>query len=270
MSTRIPIASHDDPRLAPYRELVHSRDTRPSGLFVAEGEKLVERLLASSFEAESVLVAERLAERIAATAPPHVPLYVVSASLIRDVVGYNFHRGVMACGRRRLTLSVEDLIEPPEAPRRLVICPAPNDAENLGGIIRSAAAFGVDALVISDRSLDPFSRRVLRVSMGAAFTLPIVESRDLLADVRRLQSEGGIETFATVLEEAEPLESVTPPKRWALVFGGEGDGLSSEWTSACRHRVTIPMRHGVDSLNVSVAAGIFLHRFTGDESAAGR
>jgi tRNA G18 (ribose-2'-O)-methylase SpoU len=262
MSHLIVIDSADDSRLAPYRELVHSRDTRAAGLFVAEGEKFAERLLQSAFETVSVLVAERWAERMAAITPPNVPVYVVSEALIREIVGFDFHRGVLACGRRRPATRLEDLLHPLDARRRLVVCPAPSDAENLGGIIRSAAAFGVDALLISDRSLDPFSRRVLRVSMGTALTLPIVESADLLGDLRRLHEEGGAATFATVLaEDATPLDDVTPPPRWALVLGAEAEGLPPEWISACRHRVTIPMRRGVDSLNVSVAAGIFLYRF---------
>lgn len=253
----------EDPRLRPYRDLVHSRDARASGLFVAEGEKLTERLLASTFETVSVLLSERVAERATPAIPHGVPVYVVSETLIRELVGFNFHRGVMACGRRRLATRLEDIVFPLDAPRRLLICPSPNDPENLGGMIRSATAFGVDALLISDRSIDPFSRRVLRVSMGTAFKLPIVESSDLPTVLGRLQEEWRFTAFATVLApDAIGLDRVAPPKRWALVLGSEGEGLSREWVRACREKITIPMRRDVDSLNVSVAAGIFLYHFT--------
>jgi tRNA G18 (ribose-2'-O)-methylase SpoU len=263
MPDLIAVHSLDDPRVAPYRELVHSRDARASGLLISEGEKLTQRLLESPFETVSVLLAERLVERVAPTLPEGVPVYVVGEELIREIVGFNFHRGVMACGRRRLPWRWEDLLLPRETPRQFVICPEPNDPENLGGIIRSALAFGVDALAISNRLIDPFSRRVLRVSMGAAFRLPIIESDDLLSFVRRLPDDWGVTTFATVLDdEAAPLHTVEPPPRWALVLGGEGEGLSAEWIAGCRRRTTIPMRRGVDSLNVSVAAGVFLHHFT--------
>jgi tRNA G18 (ribose-2'-O)-methylase SpoU len=98
--------------------------------------------------------------------------------------------------------------------------------------------------------------------MGAAFALPIVESADLLADLAHLSGPWDVCTFATVLADgAEPLAAVRPPRRWALVLGGEGEGLSPEWIAACRRQVTIPMSRGVDSLNVSVAAGVFLHHF---------
>jgi tRNA G18 (ribose-2'-O)-methylase SpoU len=182
--------------------------------------------------------------------------------MIREIVGFNFHRGVMACGRRKLTARLEDVITSSGLPCRLVVCPAANDAENLGGIIRSSAALGVDALLIPDRSIDPFSRRVLRVSMGTALKLPIVESANLLGDARRLREQFQVATFATVLaDDAEPLTSVKPPSRWALFFGAEGEGLSPDWIAACARKITIPMQQGVDSLNVSVAAGIFLHHF---------
>ncbi len=263
MAELIPISSLDDPRVAPYRDLVHSRDARASGLFVAEGEKLTQRLLESSFETVSVLLAERFVERVAPALPGHVPVFVVSDELIREIVGFNFHRGVMACGRRRLAARLEDVVLPREAPKGLLVCPTPNDPENLGGIIRSAAAFGVDALLISDSSIDPFSRRVLRVSMGAAFKLPIIESSRLLADVRRLTHDWDVTAFATVLaDDAEPLSTIQPPLRWALVLGSEGEGLSPEWIAACARQATIPMRRRVDSLNVSVAAGVFLHHFS--------
>jgi tRNA G18 (ribose-2'-O)-methylase SpoU len=268
MPELIRVSALDDSRLAPYRDLRHSRDVRESGLFIAEGEKLAQRLWESSFETVSVLISERMVERLAHKLPVAAPNYVVSEDLIRQIVGFNFHRGVMACGRRRLVARLEDAAFPVDRPRRLVVCPAANDAENLGGIIRSAAAFGVDALLIPDHSIDPFSRRVLRVSMGAVFKLPIVESSDLLADVRRLRENLRVTTFATVLaDDAAPLSSVTPPNRWALVLGAEGEGLSPEWVAACDRKITIPMRRGVDSLNVSVAAGIFLHRLT--EAIAG-
>jgi tRNA G18 (ribose-2'-O)-methylase SpoU len=230
------ITALDDPRLAPYRDLRHSREVRESGLFVAEGEKPAQRLWESSFETVSVLLAERFVQRLAPILPENVPIYVVSDELIRETVGFNFHRGVLSCGRRRLTARLEDVVTSHDQPCRLVVCPAVNDAENLGGIIRSAAAFGVDALLIPDRSIDPFSRRVLRVSMGTVFKLPIVESTDLLADAHRL-NQFRIATFATVLaDDAEPLTSVSPPSRWALIFGAEGEGLSTAWISACERQ----------------------------------
>jgi tRNA G18 (ribose-2'-O)-methylase SpoU len=106
----------------------------------------------------------------------------------------------------------------------------------------------------------PFSRRVLRVSMGTAFSLWIYESQSLATDLQRLVNEFAIEPVATVLDEtATPLAGFRFPRRAAILFGGEGHGLDPALIALCKHRVTIPMRRGTDSLNVAVAAGIVLH-----------
>ena len=110
---------------------------------------------------------------------------------------------------------------------------------------------------------DPFSRRVLRVSMGNALFVPVIESAQPEALLDELQRRFSVVTVATVLDgDAEPLESVECPDRVALVFGNESDGLADEWSARCQRRVTIPMQGGTDSLNVAVSAGIFLFWFT--------
>ena len=145
----------------------------------------------------------------------------------------------------------------------VVICPNCDNPENLGAIIRIGAAFGIDALILGRGCCDPFSRRVLRVSMGAALRLPILESPDLERDVRRLRDEWQVELIATVLDDtAEPLAHATKPLRLGLLFGNEADGLDERWLELCDRRLTIPMQEGTDSLNVAIAAGIFLHYFS--------
>ena len=145
----------------------------------------------------------------------------------------------------------------------LVVCPDIANTENLGTLIRIAAGFGVDAMVLGERSCNPFYRQSVRVSMGTIFSLPIVESTDIRSDLRRLCDEFGVELVATVLDEtAEPLDRAGRADKTALLFGNEAQGLSAEIVELCQRRVTIPMKRGTDSLNVYVAAGIFLYHYT--------
>lgn len=258
-----------DPRLAPYRDLPQRRLLRESGLFIAEGRLLVERLLASRFRCESILVDEQHADdiaRLVGEAP--VSLLVVSRRLLEETIGFKFHRGVLACGRRRPAPTLDSALTGAAAdatrPLTLVACADVHDPENVGGMLRNAAAFGVDAVVVSRRSADPFSRRVLRVSMGASLKLPIVEPDNLAATLRELRNNWGVETVATVLDDsARPLPDFRRGPRMALVFGSEGYGLPEEVVDLCDRRVTLPMRLGTDSLNVAVASGIFLYHVMG-------
>src|SRR5438876_1021206 len=183
------VQSIDDPRLACYRDLNQRNLTRQSGLFIAEGDKVVERLIDSNYEVASVLAEAAFAQKLELRLPADVPIYVASRAGLQQTIGFHFHRGVVACGRRQPTESVERLVQ--KSTHRqptIVVCPDVQDPTNLGGIIRSAAAFGCAAVVLGARCADPFSRRVLRVSMGAALQLPIIESRRLEADLRHLVS----------------------------------------------------------------------------------
>jgi tRNA G18 (ribose-2'-O)-methylase SpoU len=133
----------------------------------------------------------------------------------------------------------------------------------MGAMVRICAAFGVDAMVLGERCCDPFLRQAVRVSMGTIFRLPLVRSSNLLNDLRRFREEFGVELAATVLaEDAEPLDQATRPERFGLLFGNEAQGLDDQYVRACDRRITIPMRLGTDSLNVSVAAAVFLYQFT--------
>jgi tRNA G18 (ribose-2'-O)-methylase SpoU len=259
----VPIDSIDDPRLDPYRQLKMIVPVRRQGLFIAEGDKLAERLLESGHETLSLLVAENHAARIAARTPPEVPLYVVRADQIEELVGFNFHRGVLACGRRRPGPPLAEFLASRPGRLTFVVCPDVQDPENLGAIIRLSRAFGVDGLVLGGQCANPFSRRVLRVSMGTVFRLPLFDCLDLSQAFAEFH-QAGVQTAATVLDPtAETLAGSVRPERFALLFGSEGHGIAPQWIEACDRRLTIPMQGGTDSLNVAVAAGIFLHHFCG-------
>jgi tRNA G18 (ribose-2'-O)-methylase SpoU len=285
---RIAIDSLDDLRIDAYHDLKAKRLVRDGNRFIAEGTKLVERLLASDYRTESVLIAERREGEWTAKVPAEVPLYVIPQQLGEQLTGFNFHVGVLACGLRKPHPSLNDVLsgklptnaigngdvlsrEPVEgdaSPLTVVVCPNCDNPENLGAIIRIGAAFGIDALLLGRGCCDPFSRRVLRVSMGAALRLPIVESPDLERDLTRLRDEWHLELIATVLDDAaEPLAIAAKPLRLGLLFGNEADGLDARWQSLCDRRLTIPMHEGTDSLNVAIAAGIFLHHFSSRSSS---
>lgn len=260
--TLIAVSNIDDPRLAPYRELNQRNLTRQSGLFIAEGDKVVERLISSPFPVASVLAEANWAERLVPQLPADAPIYVAERKLLEATIGFNFHRGVLACGRRLPGPTSADIAQASGERATILICSDVQDPTNLGSIIRTAAAFGCGGVILAGRCADPFSRRVLRVSMGAALHLPIVEWRDLAAHAQELR-QYGFSLAATVIDaDAQPLAAFQPPARLALVLGSEGHGLSVEVLALCDQRLTIPMRLGIDSLNVAVAAAVFLYHCT--------
>ena len=261
------IDSLDDPRVSPYRNLKDHELDRAGKLFIAEGEHVVRRLLASDFPVESAMLDERRAGEIAPLVPEPVPVYVVTPAVMTGVLGFQFHSGIMACGRRKeppvLGQFMRELSDRRAARITLVICPDISNVENIGSLVRLSAGFGVDGMILGLQCHDPFWRQSIRVSMGTVFKLPILRSGDLLGDMRLLRAEGGVPLAATVIaDDAEPLKNAVRPERFGLLFGGEAQGLTPEYVAACDRRVTIPMRLGTDSLNVAVAAGIFLYQFT--------
>lgn len=259
----------DDPRIAVFRNLKDKELAAKGDLFVAEGESLVRRLLQSPFPVHSMLVTQRRADDLAAIAPSAVPFYVAPEKLIHEIIGFKFHSGVIACGRRLPSPTLEQALAQPGQGRAatLVIVPEVNNLENLGSLIRVSAAFGATAMVLGEHCADPFWRRSIRVSMGTVFALPIVRSESLVRDLARLKDQWGMELIATVCDDqAEPLDEARQPERVGLLFGQEGPGLGAKFTLMCDRRVTIPMRLGTDSLNVAVAAAVFLFHFTRSRS----
>jgi tRNA G18 (ribose-2'-O)-methylase SpoU len=237
--------------------------TRRFDQFVVEGRKLVDRLIASRFPVVSILVTDRYLSGAPTTSPEGVPLYIVPHELIHEVVGFPFHRGVLACGARQEWPALEEILAGRSGRITLVLCPKLSDPENLGTIARVGDCFGIDAIVTGRECPDPFSRRVLRVSMGAVLQLPVISHVDLDARASRLAQEMQVHLWAAVPEQsAAPLDRLVRPDRLALVFGDEDRGLGPEWLSRCHKTVTIPMRPGAHSLNVAVAAGILIYSVT--------
>jgi tRNA G18 (ribose-2'-O)-methylase SpoU len=250
-----------DPRVAAFRNM-KDRTLRGENIFVTEGLLLTERLLKSRFRTDSLLVSERLAWQVQPLLPPEVPMYVAPEYLIHELVGFPFHRGVLAAGNRGEDLTLDQMLSAaePRAELSLIICPQITQAENLGLVFRTAAAFGIDGVLMGQQCCDPFSRRCLRLSMGGVLRVPFVKAGDLAAELQRLKQRWEFEHVAAVLDrQADRLAGTAWKPRTALVFGNEFEGLAPQWLAACDRRLTIPMQPGTDSLNLGVAAGIFMY-----------
>ncbi|MBI1337832.1 MAG: hypothetical protein GC164_12850 [Phycisphaera sp.] len=263
----IPIESLDDVRVAHYRDLKDHELASGGDLFIAEGAHLVERLIASRYPVESVLGSSKRLEKMRGAIDQlgDEPVYVAPHELVSRVVGFKFHSGVIAVGRRLPGETLEGLCTGAGLDNRLLllVCPEVINHDNLGSLMRIAAAFGVDGLVLGPRSCDPFWRRAVRVSMGAVFSLRIVRSNNMLSDLALMRERYNVRHVATVLDEsARPLAGVKGIKRMALWMGSESQGLDSQVVAACDARVTLPMRLGTDSLNITIATAVFLYHFT--------
>jgi tRNA G18 (ribose-2'-O)-methylase SpoU len=255
------IGEVEDPRLEVYRHLKDTNATRWLRRFVVEGMKLVERLLASRYPVESVVCLERHVARVEERlgAGSEVPVYVVEPRLATELVGYNFHQGALAAGERLAGPGLARFLEELPAVASLIGLPRCDNPENLGTLIRLADVFGVGGLVVGRCCPDPLSRRVLRVSMGAALGVPVVVVDDPVEALGKMREAGGFRLYAAEARgDAEDFARVSLGPRTVWVFGRESAGLAPEVSALCDARVTIPMRPGADSLNLASSASILL------------
>jgi tRNA G18 (ribose-2'-O)-methylase SpoU len=248
-----------DPRLRDFTDLrdVQLRSVREpaEGLFVAEGEATIARALAAGYRPRAGLGTERFATGLAQLLGDDVTIYVVDEAVLETTTGFPVHRGALASFVRRPLPEVEALLE---GAARIALLQDLTDHTNLGAIFRSAAAFGWDAVLLSPRCADPLYRRAIRTSMGAVFTIPWSRLPDGDA-FARLRASAFVVAALTPSAEAAPIDEVVPPRRLALALGTEGPGLSQSWLAAADLRVRIPMRGGIDSLNVGAAAAVAFH-----------
>jgi tRNA G18 (ribose-2'-O)-methylase SpoU len=261
VTTAVRIADPADPRVADYLQ-VRERDlVGREGRFIAEGVVVLEKLLAAGrHPVRSVLVAEKRLAPLAdllARLPAGAPVYAAEQAVMDAIVGFPIHRGVLAVGERA---------EPPAAelvaglPDRALVMGLQGIAnhDNMGGLFRNAAAFGVDAVLVGADCCDPLYRKAIRVSVGAALTVPfarLAPGEDLVS----LLAERGFETLALSPAGERTLAELAAAPRQAALFGAEGPGLPAALMARCR-TVRIPMAAGFDSLNVATTSGIVLHR----------
>ncbi|WP_353827565.1 TrmH family RNA methyltransferase [Agromyces sp. SYSU T0242] len=232
------------------------------GIFIAESAKVIRRAIASGCTPRSVLMEEKwLADLAPHLEPFDIPVHLADAAGLEAITGYRVHRGALAAFERPALPDPGELLADA---RRVVILEDIVDHTNVGAIIRSVAALGADAVLVTPRCADPLYRRSVRVSMGTVFQVPWTRLPDW-PEARALLTAHGVHVAALALaEDAVTLRALAddPPAKLALVLGAEGDGLSRRALDAADTIVTIPMAHGVDSLNVAAAGAVALYALT--------
>ncbi len=263
----IGLTDASDRRFDDYRSLndqAFRRRYESDEVFVVEGYVAIDRLVESTHRVRSVLLAPSWVERFThgdLLAARGVPVFVADRELMAQVVGFDLHRGVVACAERRPSATVAELVS---TARRLAVLEGLNDNENLGAIARAAKAFGIDGLLLDPTCTDPYSRRTVRVSMGEVLTLPIARATSggwpaALAGV----AAAGFERWAmTPAADAENLWDLEIPDRVAVLLGAEGPGLTRTALAGADRCVRIPIRAEVDSLNVAQAAAVTFSALT--------
>ncbi|MGP3960083.1 TrmH family RNA methyltransferase [Nonomuraea sp. 3N208] len=231
------------------------------GLFLAEGEKVIRRAIGAGYPIRSVLTTRRWLPSLSDVLGDAL-VYVASDEIVAGIAGFQVHRGALASMERLPLPSVGTLLK--GGARRLLVLEDLVDHSNVGAIFRSAAALGVDGIILSPRCADPLYRRAVKVSMGAVFSIPYARLDDWFDGLAQLR-EAGYQTLALTPDQAAvPMDEVILADRVALLLGAEGDGLSSHWLEEADQAVCIPMSAtamaaGVDSLNVVAAAAIACH-----------
>jgi tRNA G18 (ribose-2'-O)-methylase SpoU len=257
------IVDLNDSRLDPFRDLKKSNQNRDANTFIAEGGKLLDRMIDVGWPIVAVLLTPAHEERYRRKILAETPIHLADKPLIEELIGFNFHRGILACGRRPDFPDWTSLIPAIPNPNISILLVDIHDPENVGNIIRTATALGIRSIFLTPKCADPFSRRVLRTSMGGVLLTPLAIIANPAEMIARCRHDCGIQTWGTVLDErAVSLEEATPSARTLIVVGNEGDGLPADCIEACHHHVTIPMAAHADSLNVAVATGIILYHFT--------
>ena len=257
------VTSLDQPELHFYRSLRRSVEHRREGVFIAEGNKVVERLLASRHTVVSVLLTESWLTSVhgVLSARPE-PIIVLKASdiLMKSIVGFRYHQGIIAVGRIPSSTQLETICREGAPPALFVALDKLTSAENTGVIVRTAAACGAGAVIVSESGSDPYLRRSVRNSMGTIFSLPVVYSDNLADTMRTLREKHRFSIIAAHLgEKSVSLHEVDFSSNCCVVLGHEQFGVSEEILDECDTVMQIPMAEGVDSFNVGCASAIVLY-----------
>ncbi len=258
MPQAVTISDPDDERIADYRALtdveLRIRWEPPHGLFIAEGELVLRRALRAGYRMRSALVDSVRVDQIT-DLPADAPVYAASQDVLQRTTGFHVHRGVLASFHRRALLDPAEVLA---AADRVAILEDVNNHTNLGAIFRGAAALGMDAVLLSPSCADPLYRRSVRVSMGEVFAVPYARLEPWPAALEQVRAAGFTLLALTPAPDALPIQQLSAAQRTrpALLLGAEGPGLSRPALSAADARVVVPMRSGVDSLNVAAAAAV--------------
>lgn len=245
------ITSLKNPRVQQWKSLKDRKGRRETGCFLVEGRKSVEEALASGFDVEALLVLDTQAESI--ETPAGGTVYALPEHVMAAVCDTKTPQGIAAVMRMRTELPVG---------KRLVALDGVQDPGNVGTIIRTADAAGLDGVILTEQCADVFSPKVLRATMGSVFHLPMIVTDDLPGLLRGLQAEGAC-VISSQLEDAQPFyEHGDVGSCFVLVIGNEGNGVSAPVKALADRRLMLPMRGRAESLNAAVAAGIMMYELT--------
>jgi len=259
----VSITDPGDERIADYRALtdveLRTRWEPPHGLFIAEGELVLRRALRAGYRPRSFLVDAKRVDQLADLDTGGAPVYAAGQDVLEQATGFHVHRGVLASFHRGEQRSAQEVLA---ASRRVVVLEDVNNHTNLGAIFRGAAALGVDGVLLSPSCADPLYRRSVRVSMGEVFAVPYARLEPWPAALSIL--DGFTVLALTPAPDSLPIQQLSAEQRVrpALLLGAEGGGLSEAAMRLADARVVIPMRRGVDSLNVAAAAAVAFWELT--------
>lgn len=266
------ITDPGDERIADYRALtdveLRTRWEPPHGLFIAEGALVLRRALRAGYRPRSFLVDARRVDQLADLDTGGAPVYAAGQDVLERVTGFHVHRGVLASFHRGEPRTAEAVLA---AAHRVVVLEDVNNHTNLGAIFRGAAALGVDGVLLSPSCADPLYRRSVRVSMGEVFAVPYARLEPWPGGLDLLRAAGFAVLALTPAPDAVPIQRLSDGQRAraALLLGAEGAGLTAAAQSASDVRVVIPMRRGVDSLNVAAAAAVAFWELGRDDAPFG-
>lgn len=257
----IHLESADDPRVSDYTRLTDTSLRRlrepAEGMYIAESSKVLRRAIDAGHIPRSFFLAEKwlpdlqdILDRF-----PDTSAYVGTPEMLEAITGFHLHRGALAAMQRPVPLELAPLLA---SSRRIAILEDIVDHTNIGAIFRSAAALGVDAVLVSPRCADPLYRRAIRVSMGTVFQVPWHRLESWPGALAELRAAGFVTAALALRDDSLTLQQLGAQRheKLALVLGTEGDGLSSDTISAADVSVRIPMQRGVDSLNVAAASAV--------------
>jgi tRNA G18 (ribose-2'-O)-methylase SpoU len=265
----LPITSADDERIADYRALtdleLRTKWEPPNGLFIAEGELVLHRALRAGYRLRSVLIDEKRVDQIV-DLPADAAMYTASPQILESITGFHVHRGILASFHRRPLPELATLLA---GARRLAVLEGLNTHTNLGALFRSAAALGIDGVVLSPNCADPLYRRSVRVSMGEVFAIPYAKTETWPEPLAAIRAAGFTLLAMTPADDAVAMQHLSAAQRArpALLLGAEGPGLTRAALEASDLRVSLPMQNGVDSLNVATAAAVAFWELSRDDTA---
>ncbi|MGH7951123.1 MAG: TrmH family RNA methyltransferase, partial [Limisphaerales bacterium] len=246
----------------PYATLRRPLEHRQRGIFVAESEKVVRRLLESNLAVVSVLLPQKWLDDyrpLLEARTETFTVYLADKKTLEKLVGFTMFQGVLAVGKIPPPVPLEDILPKSPKPILFVAVDEIANAENLGSLVRNCVAFGAHALLVGETSSSPFLRRAVRNSMGAIFQLPVVELTNLAQTLRNLREKKIRCIAAHPHANGKMLSQMDFSGDCCIIFGSEGHGISKAVLENCNDAVAIPMSPTVDSLNVGAAAAVFLY-----------